>query len=101
MGKVGLPVDRQVDLIVDEVLADLRDELDRAHGDLVLALSRDDAALLWSVARDQVAELVGERVSEATTIDPDRYYPDLAWAFLRGHCRSDPRLPIVGAPSGG
>jgi Rnl2 family RNA ligase len=70
--------------IVAEVLADLRDELDRAHGELVLSLSRDDAALLWSVVTDDVVELVTDHLNEVSTIDPERYYADLAWAFLRG-----------------
>jgi Rnl2 family RNA ligase len=76
--------------IVAEVLADLRDELDRAHGELVLSLSRDDASLLWSVVTDDVVDLVTDHLNEASTIDPERYYADLAWAFLRG------RLPDAG-----
>lgn len=78
------------DQIVAEVVADLRDEFDREHGDLVLSLARDDASLLWSVATDEVVDLVTDHLSEASTIDPDRYYADLAWAFLRG------RLPDGG-----
>jgi Rnl2 family RNA ligase len=78
-----------IDAIVAEVLADLRDELDRAHGELVLSLPRDDAALLWSVATDAAADLVTDHLSEASTIDPERYYADLAWAFLRGRLPGD------------
>lgn len=70
--------------IVAEVMADLRDELDRAHGELVLSLSRDDASLLWSVVTDDVVDLVTDHLHEVSTIDPERYYADLAWAFLRG-----------------
>lgn len=92
--KVGSPraggPDAGVDEIVAEVVADLRDELDRAHGELVLSLSRDDASLLWSVVTDDVIELVVDYLHEAATIDPERYYADLAWAFLRG------RLPDGG-----
>jgi Rnl2 family RNA ligase len=92
--KLGLPQDGDalagVDEIVAEVLADLRDEMDRAHGDLVLSMTRDDASLLWSVATDDVIDLVADHVNEASTIDPERYYADLAWAFLRG------RLPGAG-----
>lgn len=72
------------DEIAAEVLADLRDELDRAHGELVLSLSRDDASLLWSVVTDDVVDLVADHLNEVSTIDPERYYADLAWAFLRG-----------------
>ncbi|HEX3759528.1 MAG TPA: class I SAM-dependent methyltransferase, partial [Kofleriaceae bacterium] len=79
-----------VDEIVAEVLADLRDELDRAHGELVLSLSRDDASLLWSVVTDDVVDLVTDHLNEVSTIDPEHYYADLAWAFLRG------RLPAGG-----
>ena len=79
-----------LDAIVAEVLTDLRDELDRAHGELVLSLVRDDAALLWSAVTDDVVDLVTDHLNEASTIDPERYYADLAWAFLRG------RLPDGG-----
>jgi len=89
IGKLGLPAGGAIEAVVDEVLSDLRDELDRTHGALVVALGRDDAALVWALVRDQVAELVGERVSEATTIDPERYHADLAWAFLRGRLPGD------------
>src|SRR5262249_20927695 len=76
--------------IVAEVLADLRDELDRAHGELGLSLAHDDASLVWSVVADEVVDLVTDHLNEASTIDPERYYADLAWAFLRG------RLPGAG-----
>jgi Rnl2 family RNA ligase len=92
--KLGSPAagdpDAGVDEIVAEVLADLRDELDRTHGELVLSLVRDDASLLWSVVTDDVVDLVTDHLNEASTIDPERYYADLAWAFLRG------RLPDGG-----
>ena len=92
--KVGSPLaggpNAGIDEIVAEVVADLRDELDRAHGDLVLSLSRDDASLLWSVVTDDVVDLVTDHLNEVSTIDPERYYADLAWAFLRG------RLPDGG-----
>jgi len=78
------------DAIVAEVLSDLHDELDRTHGDLVLSLTRDDAALLWSAVTDDVVDIVTDYLNEASTIDPERYYADLAWAFLRG------RLPDAG-----
>jgi Rnl2 family RNA ligase len=88
ISKVGLPHPGDpaagVDAIAAEVLADLRAELDGKHGELVLSLSRDDAALLWAVVTDDVVELVTDHVAEASTIDPDRYYAELAWAFLRG-----------------
>lgn len=88
ISKVGLPQlgdpAAGIDAIAAEVVADLREELDRAHGELVLSLSRDDAALLWSVVTDDVIELVTDHVQEASTIDPERYYAELAWAFLRG-----------------
>jgi hypothetical protein len=85
--KVGLPEGEPVagiDAIAAEVLADLREELDRTHGELVLSLSREDAELLWAVVSDDVVGLVADHVHEASTIDPERYYADLAWAFLRG-----------------
>lgn len=92
--KLGSPraggPDGGIDEIVAEVLADLRDELDRAHGELVLSLSRDDASLLWSVMADEVVGVVADHLNEASTIDPERYHADLAWAFLRG------RLPDGG-----
>ena len=92
--KLGLPRELdatgRLDEIVAEVLADLRDEMDRAHGELVVSLTRDDASLLWSVVTDDVADLVADHVSEASTLDPERYHAELAWAFLRG------RLPDAG-----
>lgn len=92
--KLGAPqaVDAitQLDEIVAEVLADLRHEMDRAHGELVVSLTRDDASLLWSVVTDEVVDLVADHVNAASTIDPERYYAELAWAFLRG------RLPDAG-----
>lgn len=75
----------RLDQIVAEVIADLHDEMDHGHGELVLSLSADDAQLLWSVTRDDVHDLVAEQLSETSTIDPERYFADLAWAFLRGH----------------
>ena len=91
--KLGLPeleAPARLDEIVAEVLADLRDEMDRAHGELVVSLARDDASLLWAVVADDVLDAVADHVNEASTIDPERYYADLAWAFLRG------RLPDAG-----
>ena len=92
--KLGLPAEldatARLDEIVAEVVADLRDEMDRAHGEMVVSLTRDDAALLWSVVTDDVIDLVLDHVTEASTIDPERYHADLAWAFLRG------RLPDAG-----
>jgi Rnl2 family RNA ligase len=92
--KVGRPegddAAARVDQIVAEVMADLRDEVDRVHGELVLSLTRDEAQLLWSVVLDDVVDLVAEHQSETSSLDPERYYADLAWAFLRG------RLPGAG-----
>jgi len=90
ISKLGHPADVRLEQIVDEVMTDLRDELDRAHGDLVLSLARDEAALLWVVAHDDVLQLVTDLVSGSSVIDPELYYADLAWAFLRG------RLPGAG-----
>jgi 2-polyprenyl-3-methyl-5-hydroxy-6-metoxy-1,4-benzoquinol methylase len=39
---------------------------------------------------DDVVDLVAEHQSETSSLDPERYYADLAWAFLRG------RLPGAG-----
>jgi Rnl2 family RNA ligase len=88
--KLGRPEDVRQDQIVDEVMGDLRDEIDRGHGELVLSLTRDEAALLWLVAHDDVIQLVADVVNETSAIDPELYYADLAWAFLRG------RLPEAG-----
>jgi len=90
ISKLGRPAEVRLEQIVDEVIADLRDELDRAHGDLVLSLTREEAALLWGVAHDDVVQLVTDVVSGASSIEPELYYADLAWAFLRG------RLPDAG-----
>jgi ubiquinone/menaquinone biosynthesis C-methylase UbiE len=70
--------------IVGEIMVGLRAELS------TLVLARDDAQLLWSVALDDVTDLVADHLSATSTIDPERYYADLAWAFLRG------RLPGAG-----
>jgi SAM-dependent methyltransferase len=42
------------------------------------------------VAHDEVTQLVADLVGEASSIDPELYYAELAWAFLRG------RLPDAG-----
>ncbi len=95
LSKLGRPegddAAARFDQIVAEILDDLRAELDRSHGDVVLSLTRDEAALLWSVATDDVIDVVGEQLNVSTSIDPERYYADLAWAFLRG------RLPDAGS----
>lgn len=88
--KLGRPDDVKAEQIVEEVMADLRDAMDRGHGELVLSLTRDEAALLWLVAHDDVIQLVTDVVSESSSIDPELYYAELAWAFLRG------RLPEAG-----
>jgi Rnl2 family RNA ligase len=113
ISKLGRPEDVRLEQIVDEVMTDVRDELDRAHGELVLSLTRDEAALLWAVAHDDVIQLVTDIVSgpqpsmeprpdpgaltgggePQPSIDPELYYADLAWAFLRG------RLPDAGTGS--
>jgi Rnl2 family RNA ligase len=88
--KLGRPEDIRLEQIVDEVMSDLRDEMDRGHGELVLSLTRDEATLLWLVADDDVIQLVTDVVNETWSIDPELYYAELAWAFLRG------RLPDAG-----
>lgn len=96
VSKLGRPDEggaARVDEIVAELVTDLRDELDRGHGELVLSLSREDAALLWAVIEDEAAGLVRDYVDPDGQIDAERYYADLAWAFLRG------RLPDAGTGS--
>ncbi len=77
--------------VVAEVMADLRNEMDIEHGELVLAMSREEASLLWSVVGDEVRGVVGDVIDKTARIDPKRFYADLAWAFLRG------RLPDAGS----
>lgn len=82
--------DPTLEALVDEVMLDLREELDRSHGAVVLSMSPEDSALLWSDVRDRVSALVTRVVRGDFDIDPSLYYADLAWAFLRG------RLPDGG-----
>ena len=79
-----------VEQLIDEVMLDLREELDASHGAVVLSMTPEESALLWSVARDKVATLVHQVLSGELDIDPSLYYAEVAWAFLRG------RLPDGG-----
>jgi Rnl2 family RNA ligase len=92
ISKVGQPDEGEgrFDEIVAEVMRDLRDELDRRHGELVLSLSREDASVLWSVVEDEVTALVADCLGQDGRLDAQRYHAELAWAFLRG------RLPDAG-----
>src|SRR3954468_3795308 len=69
--KVGRLQTTNAGQVVDEIMRDLRDELDRSHGALVLSLTRDDAQLLWSVVLDDVTDLVTDALSETSSIDPE------------------------------
>lgn len=76
-----------------EVEADIAEELERRHGELVLALTRDEHALVWSVAADAIVEAVAEHLRPGKYLDPTRYLVELELAFIRG------RLPHADASS--
>jgi Rnl2 family RNA ligase len=91
ISKLGRPTtSEQQRAVAAEVERDVREELEHQHGALVLALSPDDSALLWSVTADAIREAVSECIGPIR-LDPSRYLVQLALAFVRG------RLPEADA----
>lgn len=90
ISKIGRPTTPRLEAeVAAEVERDVREELERGHGDVVLALGREDHALLWSVAADAIRDAVADHVRPAKYLDPARYRVELELAFIRG------RLPEV------
>ena len=77
-------------LVGEELMLDIRDAFAEQHGQLLLSLTPEDQNLLWEVVSDEIREAVLAFFEPIESIDPKRYYADLAWAFLRG------RLPDAG-----
>lgn len=67
-----------------ELASDLRHELEADHGALLLALDHEDRELLWTVVEDACDDHL-----RRGPLEPDRYFVDLAHAFIRGRLDLD------------
>jgi len=72
--------------ITHELGHDIREEMETRHGDLLLGLDHEDLVLLWSVIDDACIRFVQQNLLRTQDLlDPNQYYTELAWAYLRGH----------------
>lgn len=85
VSKVGRPTSSVLRAELErEIERDVWEELERRHGEVLLGLSREDHALLSSIATDSIRDAVQDHLGTDKYLDRERYLVDLELAFIRG-----------------